>query len=66
MHATIFIMALINLANFDLPYLMLFVSHGITFVQVITLDAWYGSLSLSLSLSRARALSVCLLMSLSQ
>jgi hypothetical protein len=40
MHATIFILALINLANFDLPYLMLFVSHGITFVQVITLDAW--------------------------
>jgi hypothetical protein len=40
MHATIFIVALINLANFDLPYFMLFVSHGITFVQVITLDAW--------------------------
>ena len=40
MHATIFIMALINLSDFDLPYLLLFVSHGITFVQVITLDAW--------------------------
>ena len=40
MHATIFILALVNLANFHLPYVMLFVSHGITFVQVITLDAW--------------------------
>lgn len=39
-HATIFIVALMNLADFDLPYVMLFVSHGITFVQVISLDAW--------------------------
>ena len=37
---SVFIVALVNLTDFDPPYMLLFVSHGITFVQVITLDAW--------------------------